>query len=208
MLKTAFVAAASLFIGTAAFAQSTTATLQYGTFEKDGFNIDGAILDIEGSHDRVYFDLDAAASDAEGFDVSTSTARLHWSGIGSDTLNVGPAVSYSYATIEEEGDGFWSAGIGATAQKGAYKARAYAMAPIDDSEYWNVDLQLDTQLTPRTTLLQSYNYQKSVFSDIQTYELGARYNVTPALFLEGGMALEHSANETGTGFVGGLGMRF
>lgn len=206
-MKTTLLAAALALSSTAAMADNTI-SLQYGTFDKEGSTLSGAVLTQKGSSGRLFTDSTFSVGEQEGFDVTTQHIRAHWSGLGYDTLNVGPAVAYQRESIEGFSFDTWSLGLGATATTGVHEARAYVMAPVEDTEYWSFDASLDTQLGARTTLLQTYSFQKSIFSDQHTYTVGARHDLTPKVYVEGNALIERSFDTTGTGVSGGVGFRF
>lgn len=206
-MKTTLLAAALTLVGGAALAENT-ATLQFGSFAKQGDDTTIASLTTKGSANRFFYETDLAYNEINDFEIHASQSRLHWSGLGYDALNIGPAVQHNAVSIEGIGDDFWSAGVGVTASHANQEVRAYLMAPVEDTDYWTFDASWDTRLSARTTLLQTYSYSKSVFSDQHAYSVGARYDVTPRVFVQGTAVLERSFDDTGTGVLGGVGFRF
>lgn len=207
MKTTPILAAVLALSGTAAMADNT-ATLSYGTFEKNDVTTNGLVYDFKGDFAGFGYEGYVFDGDTDGFDTKVAGAKLDWTGVQFQGFGVGPALAYNYLSVGgADIDGF-SGGVAAKGAFGRTQVTADALVSFDDKEYWAFVAQGEMPVATKTTLLADYAYIKADSDDSQILGLGARYDVTPTTYVEGKSLVERSFSETGAGARLGVGFRF
>lgn len=193
--------------GTAAMAENT-ATLSYGTFEKNDATTQGLVYEFEGTIAGFGYDGYVFDGDTEGTDTKVAGAKLDWTGVNLYGFGVGPAVAYNYLSVGEESLDGWSGGVAAKGAFGRANVTTNALVSFDDKEYWAVTVDGEMPLTQKTTMLADYAFIKADSEDSQMLALGARYDISATTYVEGQALVERSLDETGAGARIGVGFRF
>lgn len=199
--------ALSMALAAPAFAQSEI-SINHGSFEKGDLDFDQTRVEAKGYHGDVFYKATGEFAEIFDRDVQDYTVRAAWAPLGNDTFRVGPALGYQNFNTDDISVDAWSAGVGASLRTGAHDVRATLLADTDETDYLDFNLDWDTRLSPKFTLLQTYSHSDGVFFDTQTYSVGARYDMTDRAFVQGRVLTEDSVGSSGRAIDAGLGFKF
>jgi FlaG/FlaF family flagellin (archaellin) len=211
-MKTLLLATALALTTGAAFADTTienTVVLSYDSFKKDDVRTEGFKLDVEGAVNDFGYEGYAFDGDAEGFNAQASGLKANWTGWNLGEVGVGPAMAYDHASTQGLSSSDFAVGAAMKTTIGTVDIKGDAVFSTDINNAWRGTIDGRFPIGDKVTGLGKYSYVDvgDQFESHQ-FELGARYDLTNSVFIEGTFDGERSAGSTGSGGTLGLGLKF